>query len=431
MNRRIVVNLGVFLVLGIVMCVWALQNVLSFDVLTRPYPVYADFTSSPGLSNGSEVAYLGVQVGRVGQVRLVGNHVRVRLDIDRGQRLPAGLNAAAARMSAVGEPYVALTPTSAASAAGPTLRPHATIPVSDTSVPPTYGTLFAAVNKALGAVNPQDVGTIAHELYLGWNGRADSLREIINGGDQITTAYARNSRLIDGLTDSLTRITHVLAQNSGALGEGIDNLATVSDALAGVRNELTLLRDRGPGLLSQVNSLLVTSRPDLECTLESLGTTIPQFATPSNLRDLSSILAQAPGLVSTLKKVFRVVDGDYVANVVFVITLRTEATEEFRYPLPQPTAKAIPSCPDGRTPGTAKQAPYLGGNPQSVVPPQYRNPSDPSRTGTVNGAGASDDTPSGPPGWLLYLPPVIGLLVLLRFAAGAMPVLARNRRRRK
>jgi phospholipid/cholesterol/gamma-HCH transport system substrate-binding protein len=66
-----------------------------------------------------------------------------------------------------------------------------------------------------------------------------------------------------------------------------------------------------------------------------------------------------------------------------------------------------------------------------VVPPQYRNPSDPSRTGTVNGVGASDDTPSGPPGWLLYLPPVIGLLVLLRFAAGAMPVLARNRRRRK
>lgn len=423
MNRRVVINLGVFAVLGVVMVVWALQNVLSLSLFTRPYHVTAYFVSSPGLHPGFEVDYLGVPVGKIGAVRLDRDRVQVRLDIDHGQQLPAGLTAAAARKSAVGEPYVSLTPQPGA-AGGPVLRPGAVIPVADTSVPPAYGDLFAAVNRALSAINPDDARTLVHELYLGWNGRADSLRQIIQGSDQITATFANNSQLIDGLTDSLTKITHVIAQNRGALGDSIDDLAAFTNALAQVKNELAQLRDKGPGLLATVNDLLDTTRPDTRCAILSLSQTLPGFATPSRLQDLSETLTLANPLIRTLHNVVRVVDGQYVLNVLFILTFQHEAALEYKYPLAQPVVGSIPSCPDGHMPGVAQQIGYTGKDPNSVTPPQYRPPSSGDQA-----ANAADKGPAGPPMWLIYVPPVIALLVLIKFAVGAVPVLNRRRKR--
>lgn len=428
MNRRIVINLVAFGTLGVVMVIWALQNVVTFSFLSRPYHVNAYFVASPGLHPGFEVDYLGVPVGKIGSVRLEKDQVRVRLDIDRGQRLPAGLTAAAARKSAVGEPYVALTPRPGA-ADGPALKPGSTIPVTDTTVPPAYGDLFAAVNKALSAINPDDARTLVHELYLGWNGRADSLRQIIQGGDQITSTFAENSRLIDGLTESLTRITHVLAQNRGALGAGIDNLAELAQALVQVKAELAQLRDKGPGLLNEVDDLLAATRPEVRCAVTSLSQTLPGFATPAHLNDLTRTLTLATPLINMLKNVVRVVGGQYVLNVLFIVTFQHQATLEYKYPLPQPAVGAIPACADGHTPGVTQQIGYQGKDPNSVTPPQYRPPA----TGGGSSAAVrntSNQGPAGPPRWLVYVPPVIALLVLIKFAVGAVPVLKSRRRDR-
>jgi virulence factor Mce-like protein len=423
-NRRVIINLTVFALLAVVMSVWALTNVVTFDFLKRPYHVTAEFASSPGLHPGFEVDYLGVPVGKIGSVKLEQGRVKVRLDLDRGRTLPAHLTAAAARKSAVGEPYVALSPQPGASG-GPSLRPGATIPVRDTSVPPAYGDLFGAVNRSLAGVNPDDVAALVHELYLGWNGRADSLRKIIQGGDQITQTFADNSDLINGLTDDLTKITHVLAQNRGALGEGIDNLAAVTGSLRQVKEQLTQLRDRGPGLLDQVNSLLDTSRPDLRCAVGSLSATLPGLATTRNLTALAATLDDAKPLVKVLHDVLRKVGGEYALNVLFILTFKTPAALEFKYPLSQPAIKAGPTCANGRVPGTAEQAPYTGKDPGSVTPPQYRTAQKTTEVVNLSSGGSA-----GPPAWLVYVPPVLALLVLIKVMAGSVPVLSRRRRRK-
>jgi len=412
-NRRIVINLTVFGVLAVVMFAWALTNVVTFDFLKRPYHVTAEFSSSPGLHPGFEVDYLGVPVGKIGSVKLEQGRVKVRLDLDRGRTLPAGLTAAAARKSAVGEPYVALSPRQGA-AGGPSLKQGATIPVQDTSVPPAYGDLFGAVNRSLEGVNPDDVASLVHELYLGWNGRA-----------QITQTFADNSDLINGLTDDLTKITHVLAQNRGALGDGIDNLAAVTSSLRQVKDQLTQLRDRGPGLLNQVNDLLATTRPDLRCAIDSLSTTLPGLATTRNLMDLASTLDKAKPLVNVLHDVLRKVGGEYTLNVLFILTFKTTAAQEFKYPLSQPTVKAAPACSDGREPGTAKQVPYTGKDPGSVTPPQYRTAGKSTEVVNLSSSGST-----GPPAWLVYVPPVLALLVLLKVMVGSVPVMNRRRRRK-
>jgi phospholipid/cholesterol/gamma-HCH transport system substrate-binding protein len=405
------------------MVVWAFQNVVTFDFMRRPYRLSAEFSSSPGLHPGFEVDYLGLKVGKIDSVALQQRKVLVRFDIDRGVAIPQGVRAAVAHKSAVGEPVVDLTPAPGRGGAPP-LRPGTVIPLSRTSVPPEYGTLFAAINRAVGAVDPADAKIITHELAVGFDGRSDSLRQLIAGSDEFTATFASNTRLLDALTKDLGNLTHVLAQHRDELGAGVDNLAVLLRALSDVRGELARLRDRAPDLLDRVNRLLGKSGPDVDCALDSLGAFFPALATPAHLRELRQVLVQAPALLNVLGNVIADSGGQKVLNTSFVLTARTKAALEYKYPLAQPKVAAIPACPDGRTPGVAEQAPFTGGDPGSVAPTAAgRGPA----TQTAIPAGARSAA-GGPPDWLVYVPPALALLVLVRVLAGAVPLLTRRRR---
>jgi phospholipid/cholesterol/gamma-HCH transport system substrate-binding protein len=411
MTQRVLINLVTFAVLGAVMVVWALTSIIRFDFIDRPYNVTVEFESSPGLHPNFEVDYLGVRIGKIDSVRLEKNKVLVKLDIERGVKIPKGVSAAAARKSAVGEPVVELSPPKGRTD-GPAMEAGAVIPVSQTSVPPKYGDLFGAVIDSLKAIDPDDARVLTHELAEGWAGREDSLRQIVNGGDQLTATFAENTELLDGLTKDLGKITSVLNQNRNHLGAG----------------ELRRLRDDGPGLLADVNGLLEKTGPDFECTVGTLGNWGITGYNPDILMDLRKTLARAPELKVVLDNVIGLDQGKPVLNVVFLITLKRLATLEYKYPLAQPVANKVPNCPDGRSPGRAEQKPYRAKNPGETIP--THDPSIQGDTRARNAAGTSPDSSGGPPMWLVYVPPVLALLVLVRVMARSAPVMSRLRRRK-
>jgi virulence factor Mce-like protein len=424
MSTRLTVNLVAFAALAVVMAVWAFNNVVRFDFIDRPYNITVEFASSPGLHPNFEVDYLGLRIGKIDSVRLVGDRVRVKLDIERGIEIPRGVKAAAARKSAVGEPVVELTPPPGGGLSGPKLEPGAVIPVSQTTVPPKYGDLFSAVIRSLDAIDPHDAGVLTRELAAGWSGRDGSLRQIIAGTDQLTGTFAQNTELLDGLTKDLAKITHVLNQNREPLGAGFDNLAALTAALAQVRGELTQLRDKGPDLLDTVNELLEKTGPDFRCAVESLGTLGLTRHNPQIYDDLRLVLDYAPEVGEVLRNILGIDQGQPVLNVAFMLTLNTPAAREYRHPLPQPQVNPQPACPDGRRP--AEQA--------RQKTPQGKNPGDtiPTHNATVRPANATNSSEDGgPPAWLVLLPPLLALLVLVRVWLGSMPVLDRMRNRRR
>ena len=76
------------------------------------YEVAADFRDSGGIFVNAEVTYRGIEVGRVTDMELTDDGVRVRLRIDPGtDPIPADTDAVVATRSAVGEQYVMLRPT--------------------------------------------------------------------------------------------------------------------------------------------------------------------------------------------------------------------------------------------------------------------------------------------------------------------------------
>ncbi|MBE1530981.1 MCE family protein [Actinomadura algeriensis] len=427
--NRVTVNLLAFAVLAVVMVVWAFGNVVKFDFIERPYHISVEFESSPGLQPGFEVDYLGVRIGKIDSVELVKDKVVVKLDIERGVDIPEGVTAAAARKSAVGEPVVELTPGPKSAAAKP-LESGAVIPVSQTSVPPKYSDLFASVIDTLKAVDPQDAKVLTSELAAGWEGRESSLRQIINGSDQLTATFAQNSELLDGLTKDLGRITTVLNQNRGSLGAGVDNLAALTAALGQVKGEIAELRDRGPVLLDTVNTLLEKTGPDFECTVQSLGNWGLKRHNPQILSDLNETLAKAPQLGVVLDNIIGGTEEAPILNVVFMLTVKKQAALEYKYPLPQPAVNKVPTCPGGRMPADTEQAPYKAKDPGETIPTH-----DPSigreEELRARQAAAQEDTGGGPPPWLMYAPPVIALMVLIRVMAGSVPVVSRLSRRRR
>jgi phospholipid/cholesterol/gamma-HCH transport system substrate-binding protein len=179
-----------------------------------------------------------------------------------------------------------------------------------------------------------------------------------------------------------------------------------------------------------VNGLLADSGPDVECMLGALGGLDLTKHNPGVYEDLRSTLTQAGPLVHVLTNIIGEDQGKKVLNIVFMLTVKKQATLEYKTPLPQPAVAAIPRCADGREPGKAKQKDFAGKDPGDTLPPHdaTSQQQDPQRARTA--ANSAPDTAGGPPMWLVYIPPLIALLVLIKVMAGSVPVLSRLRRRK-
>jgi phospholipid/cholesterol/gamma-HCH transport system substrate-binding protein len=350
MKNRIYLNLGFFAVLGVVMTVWAFSTIIRLDAIERPYRVSAEFVSSPGLMRGFDVAYLGVRVGKIGDVRLAPGRIVVGLDIDREIRLPKGATAEVRRKSAIGEPYVELSPP-ATGVTGPTLAAGDTISLAKTSVPLDYKKLFEGVGKLLNAVPPRDAKTITHELAVALDGRAPAIRNIIDDAHSLTGTLADNAAVLDDLSVQLTRLTHTLAGKRGELASGITDLSTVTSTLRASRADLNAFLDRGPGVFAQLDSAVKKSRPGFSCLLTALGQPHRPAFSPETERNVHHLLSIVPTALSLADDI-SARHGDTVygrAAFIFSVPGGPTPAEEYAGAVAPPTVPALRSCPSPAT----------------------------------------------------------------------------------
>ncbi len=422
MTKRILVNLVVFSVLGMLLAIWAVRNVITFDWLKHPYQINAEFSESPGLQPNFDVAYLGVAVGKIKSVRLGDHKVIAELDINRGTKIPDNVVAAAGRKSAIGEPYVDLSLPAGASS-GPPMRDHEVIPIARTSVAVSYGDLFAAADKAVTGLDANALRTVTRELAAGWDGRAESLQEILDSSSQITGSFAQNTALLDGLISRLTQVSDTFAAHSGDFGQGLDNLTAFTDALARANSQLEDLQKTAPDLLTRFATVLKSSAQSNACTLQALSTALPTALTPAAISSLEYSQANAPTLVKTLNEISPQVNGRSNLNIDFVITLdKPKPALEYKTPRALPTISQIPSCPGVSVPKVA------GASSSAAADAAAPSPSPTTTVKVRNAAGRDDGTGSGiPPYWLLYLPPLLALAVLIHVGRRAIPLLRRRR----
>ncbi|GAA2731659.1 MCE family protein [Actinocorallia aurantiaca] len=427
MQRRILLNLGAFAVLGVVLCVWALTSIVSVDAIRRPFTVEAEFASSPGLRSDLEVAYLGVRIGSVDTVRLTGGKVVVAMHMDRGVVVPSNAKAAVLRKSAVGEPYIELEP-DAAPAARP-LREGDRIPIERTSVAVDYKRLFESVGGLLEAVRPEDANTLLHELAVGLEGRDDTLRDMLGDANQLTGTLADNAELLDELSVRLTELGGILADGGPQLANGLDGIAAFSDELAARRGDLDSILNRGPQFLDNTVQMIEAAKPGIGCLLSALGTPAPSVFTPK----ASSQISQALGLLH--QKMPKIVDdvivkepsGNHYVRVTMAITAGgpVPVAREFTEPRPKPSVPQLYYCTKAyqKTADIEREAGRT--RPENAQKPAEKaGPFTKVEAPVTDAAPASDSSPLGR--WLPVVPIVLAAVILALTARRSLRLVRRR-----
>lgn len=416
MRPRILLNLGVFAVLGAVMAVWAGATLLPVRIGERTFQVRVEFASFPGLREDLEVDYLGVKIGRVDHIALRTGRVDVTVEIDEGVEVPRDATAQVLRKSAVGEPYVEFSPP--AVRGGELLADGDVVPLAGTKVAVEYQRLFDSAGELLKSVKPEDIKTLTGELATGLEGQGDPLRDTVADLNQLTGTLADNSGVLDALAVQLTQLAGTLSGSRTQLASGLDDLAAFTGTLSASRAELDGLLDRSPGFLERVNGLLEESKPGARCLLTALGTEGTPLFTDRNAKELERAL-------TSMHKDFPVVadhilitrpEGMY-ARVKLVITAAGPISnaEEYAHELADPAVPPVYRCKSGAEQrsaapteeGTARQ----DGSPAAV---QGREAPQPFTTVVPRAADSADE---GPGNWLTLLPIAGGGLVLLGVAA--------------
>ena len=230
-------------------------------ILGSGYDVAADFSNSGGIFVNAEVTYRGVAVGRVTDMQLVDDGVRVTLTIDPdADPIPADTEAFVATRSAVGEQYVDLRP---ASASEPYLEDGSVIPVENTAIPVPVEQLLLHMDGLVGSIDQDNLRIVVDELGQAFAGAGDDLGRLIDNGD-LLLARAEESlpQTLALITDGQTVLTTQVESRS-AIQQWAADLRLVTDTLVDMDPTIRELLVNSPDAGAAVQQLVEDAGPGL------------------------------------------------------------------------------------------------------------------------------------------------------------------------
>lgn len=348
MSRRTLINLVFFLFVFLVMCVWAVQNIVVIDAINKPYTITGEFKAASGILPNAEVAYLGVHYGRVSSVESVTGGVKMTMKIDRDKKdIPKQSVARIFRKSAIGEPYVDFQPPAGfdTKSAQPSdfLRDGDAVPVEQTQNPLEFSELLRSASRLLHAIDPQKAGSLIHELALALNGRGDSLRQLTIANDELAATFAAKTDALDRLSTNNTTLTHVLATHADDFGQSITNLSLLADSLKNANGSTAVLLDQGSQLMGQLADLVAAEKGNLDCVLHDLADVIDMSSEPGRLAGTDELLTVGRQAFDDVFST-RDTEPDGVWVRVNLLENPTNPAPQYVPPKSLPAVPAVPAC---------------------------------------------------------------------------------------
>jgi phospholipid/cholesterol/gamma-HCH transport system substrate-binding protein len=281
---------------------------------TQTVSVTAYFPRTVGIYPGSDVRVLGVRIGTVKTITPQGGTVRVVLEYDAHQKVPADAKAAIINSSVVSDRYVQLLPVYRG---GPAMKDGAAIPESRTAVPVELDRIYDSLHtlsEALGPHGANSDGALSRLLSVSannLNGQGEQLHQTVQDFSQAVTTLSNGRGDLFGTVRNLQVFTAALASDDAQVRSFNENLAKVASLLAGDRTDLAeALKQLSAGLtdvagfvhdnhtsltsnvqgLSQVTGVLVKERAALQELLD---------VTPTALSNLQNAYNPASGTLDT------------------------------------------------------------------------------------------------------------------------------------
>ncbi|SDH85377.1 phospholipid/cholesterol/gamma-HCH transport system substrate-binding protein [Actinokineospora alba] len=228
LTRKTKIQFVLFLVIAVVGVTYAGARYAGLDRLfgSRGYVVTVRLADSGGIFTNAEVAYRGVTIGRVGELRLSRDGLDVDLDIDpAAPPIPADVTAVVANRSAIGEQFVDLRPDSDG---GPQLAQGSVIPRERTRIPRAPEVLLENLDRLVTSVPIDSLRTVVDELDQAFTGAGPQLQGLLDHTASLTAASTEHlpqtkALLADGRTVLATQQRD--SAQILALAQGFNQLA--------------------------------------------------------------------------------------------------------------------------------------------------------------------------------------------------------------
>jgi len=250
------------------LAVLAVVVLLAFNapaLLSTATTYRADFTEAAGLQAGDLVTIAGVEAGRVGAVRLDGDHVRVTFAVEDawvGDQTSASIQI----RTLLGAKHLALDP----QGSGP-LDPATPIPLSRTASPLDVVAAFDGLSGTIDRLDTKQLATSLETLAATFRDTPGDVRGALDGLSRLSTTVASRDDEIRELLAGTHRLSGVLAARTddvtALLADGNRLLAELQRRQDAIARLLTGTRR----LAQQLTALVADDQAQLRLTLETLG----------------------------------------------------------------------------------------------------------------------------------------------------------------
>jgi phospholipid/cholesterol/gamma-HCH transport system substrate-binding protein len=234
-------------------------------ILGRNKTVYVDLPSSGGTYIGSEVDYRGVKIGKVSDMFLTRQGVRLKLTLRSDANVPESSALMVSNLTAIGEQYVNFIPTNAN-------KPYApdgwVFTGTRADLPESTDSLLLTLNSFVNSVDPKDLTTAVGELGSMFKDNADALGTIIDQGSKfLRTAQQHQAQTIQ-LLNSGEGVLDTQIAHEGDLRTFTSGLSTLTAALKDSDTNLRTIINTGA--LREADALVNDLRATLPSFLKNL-----------------------------------------------------------------------------------------------------------------------------------------------------------------
>jgi len=235
-----------------------------------PDTVRMQMTESGGIFPDAAVSYRGVEVGKVGTMRVTPTGLETELLINRSAPdIPANGVAVVANRSAVGEQYVDLQPIRDGA---PFLQDGDVIPANRVRTPVPVDALLADLNALVTSVPLPELRGTVDELYNAFNRTGPQLQRLIDASNPLVRdAIANLPQTAQLLADGRT-VLSTQAQLGGPITSFSRDLRLFTAQLKADDPNLRRLLRAAPPAATQLEGLIRDVGPDLSRTLFNLLT---------------------------------------------------------------------------------------------------------------------------------------------------------------
>jgi phospholipid/cholesterol/gamma-HCH transport system substrate-binding protein len=252
----------------------------------------ADFTEDAGLQSGDDVRIAGVKVGKVTDVGLDGDHVKVTFQVKNawvGDQSTADIKI----KTLLGAKYLSVDPAGTAA-----LDPNTAIPTSRTTSPYDVLDAFNGLSRTVGALNTDQLSQSFEVLSETFANTPTDVRSALNGLSALSKTISSRDTQLAQLLSNTGQISQTLASRDAQVQKLLSDGTLLLGMLQQREQAIATLLSGTRSLSQQLSGLVDDNQKQLNPVLTQLN----QFTTL--LQNNQTSLAQGISLLAPFARLF-------------------------------------------------------------------------------------------------------------------------------